>query len=312
MNAPQNPTLSVVVAIVSDTLEPRADVGHLTGCLEALASQVDAPTMEVIVPYHEDVDGIEALRQSYPHVRFVPVVDLEPTRRQGGGREHHDTLRARGLAVAQGDLVGLIEDHARPDTRWCAEVVAAHRSACVAIGGAIENGIDQRLNWAVYFCDFGRYQNPLPAGDSPFASDANVSYKRAALEAIHETWEESFREVIVNGALISQGEKVTLSPEIVVYQHRSGLRFGRALRERFVWGRSYAATRNALLSAPKRLIYAALCTLLPGVLILRMTGLAWKRRRRFGEFLRALPFIVMLQASWSLGEGVGYLTGVRR
>ena len=26
-----------------------------------------------------------------------------------------------------------------------------------AIGGAIENGIDQLLNWAVYFCNFGGY-----------------------------------------------------------------------------------------------------------------------------------------------------------
>jgi hypothetical protein len=311
MTSPQNPVLSVVVAIVSDTTEARAGVGHLATCLEALSHQVDAPPMELIVPYPEHVDGIESLQKQFSHVTFVPVTDLKSSARKGGSREHHDMLRARGLLAAQGDLVALMEDHARPDENWCANIVAAHRVSYAAIGGAIENGIDRPLNWAVYYCDFGKYQNPLPAGESPFASDANISYKRSALESIQTTWEQSFREVIVNGTLMSRGEKVALQPDIIVYQHRSDLRLSQALYERFIWGRSYAATRNALLSPPKRMVYTALSPLLPGILLLRLTVTAWQRRRHFGQFVRALPLIAMLQTSWSLGEGVGYLTGIR-
>jgi hypothetical protein len=300
--------LSVVVVIVSDTTERRAEVGNLAVCLEALSNQVNAPPMEVIVPHHQEVDGIGDLQQRFPTVTFIPVADLPISSRRGGSREHHDILRARGLSAAHGDVIGLLEDHGRPDESWCANVVAAHRESYAAIGGAIENGIDRPLNWAVYYCDFGRYQKPLPPGESSFASDANVTYKRSALEAIRATWEDSFREVVVNETLRSRGEKVALQPDIVVYQNRQNLRFGRALRERFVWGRSYAATRSALLHNRERAVYALLSPLLPLILLLRMADTARKRRSHFRKFLRALPLTVVLVTVWSVGEGVGYAT----
>ena len=45
-------------------------------------------------------------------------------------------------------------------------MVVAHREYYAAIGGAIENGVDRPLNWAVYYSDFGRYQNPFQSGES--------------------------------------------------------------------------------------------------------------------------------------------------
>ena len=304
------PELSIIVVIVSDTTDRRADVSHLASCLASLAGQVDAPATETIVPYHDQVDGIDDVRRRFPEVRFLPVPDARAPGDQGGGREHHDLLRARGLGVARGRLVGLLEDHARADPTWCAGVVAAHRAGYAAIGGAIENGIDRPLNWAVYFCDFGRYQNPLPAGESARASDANVTYKRAALERVRESWEESFREVLVNGALLALGEKVALSPDIIVYQERRGLRLGSALRERFIWGRSYAATRSRQLTAARRWMLAALSPLLPAVLLARMAGTARARGRHFGKFLGSLPLTALLVTVWSAGEAVGYLGGI--
>ena len=307
MSTPATPVLSVVVAIVSDTTEARAGVAHLAECLDALSHQTDAPTMEVVVPYHRNVDGIEETRQRYPDVVFVPVTDLNTLPTGRGGREHHDQLRARGLAEARGEIIGLLEDHARPTERWCAEIVAAHREPYAAIGGAIENGVDTALNWAVYYCDFGRYQNPVPSGESPFASDANVSYKRSALEAIRHVWEDSFHETVVNGALLARGERLALSPTMIVYQRRQGLRLGAALRERFIWGRSYAASRSGLVGS-RRWLYAALSPLLAGVLTLRMASNVRRRRRHVGKFLRTLPLIVVFLMAWSLGELLGYVT----
>lgn len=308
MDAESRPALSVVIAIVSDTTEPRARVDHVVRCLEGFRNQIDAPPTELIVPYHDAVDGIEQVIELFPEVRFLPVASA-PGAGADAGRAHHDVLRAQGLLAAQGEIVALVEDHARPDEHWCAAVVAAHRADFAAIGGAMDNDVDRALNWAVYFCDFGRYQNPLPDGESQIASDANVSFKRPALRAIQSTWEESFREIIVNGELMARGERLGLSPEIVMFQNRRGLTLGVALRERFQWGRSYAGIRNALLSSPQRLVYALLAPLLPVLLTLRMTRTAWARRRRFGRFVRALPLVVLLQVSWSLGESVGYVLG---
>ena len=309
MASQHKPDLSVVVAIVSDTTD-RAAVGHLTPCLRSLLPQQKQVSLEILVPYHTDVEGIEHVKLEFPEVKFLPVTEAKhpPSSRS---REHHDILRSRGLSAARSDLVALLEDHSLADPGWCASIVAAHRDRYAAIGGAIENGVDRPLNWAVYYCDFGRYQNPLPNGESQYASDANVSYKRSALELVRPAWEHSFREVVVNGSLRALGETVGLRQDIIVYQHRQNLRLTGALLERFVWGRSYAATRNAQLNRSKRIVCAALSPVLPLILLRRMAFTAWNRRRHFGKFIRSIHLIALLQISWSFGEGVGYLTGVR-
>jgi hypothetical protein len=299
-----------VVVIVSDTTDQRRDVAHLASCLEALATQVDAPPTEVIVPYAPPVAGIEDLQRDYPHVVFLPVADLRAPMGGGASREHHDELRARGLAVAQGDLIGLLEDHARPDPHWSARAVQAHApdaGAFVGVGGAIENGIDRPLNWAVYFCDFAKYQNPVPGGPSPFASDANVVYKRSALEAVRPAWSESFHETVVNQGLMSAGERLTLSSAMVVLQQRRNLRLGTSLKERFVWGRSYAATRSQLLGGAQRWLHAALAPVIPGVLLTRMALGIFRKGRNRGAFLKALPLTGLLTMSWAAGELAGYV-----
>jgi hypothetical protein len=308
MVSPGKPVLSVVVAIVSDTTG-HPDVRHLDPCLAALAQQSRAPVMEVIVPYHPSVEGIEAMRLKYPDVRFVAAPNLRTYLGQGGSREHHDELRARGLAAAGGDIVALIEDHGIVAPDWSARVVEAHRRGFAAIGGAIENGIDQPLNWAVYFCDFLRYQSPLPEGESPIASDANVTYKWRALKSIQPVWMEIFHESSVNNALRVRGEQVALSPRIVLHQHRLGLQLSGALKERYVWGRSYAATRGRLVNFPQRLFWAIFSPALPALMMARMTLMVWKKGRTRVAYLRALPLTLALSVSWSLGELTGYLTG---
>ena len=302
------PALSVVVAIVSDTTAP-ASYAHLAPCLAALIEQDASESIEIIVPYLPSTIGISLLREQFPAVRFAEVPDLRLSSGRSGSREHHDELRARGLALARGNIVALIEDHGIPAPDWCARIIESHRQSFAVVGGAIENGIDRPLNWAVYYCDFLRYQNPLQAGPSTFASDANVSYKRAALESIRPIWQDIFRESSVNDTLRSQGATVALAPEIVLHQHRLGLRLASALQERFVWGRSYAAARIARAGTGQRVFWAVLSPALPALLLLRMTLLAFKKRRTFISFLKALPLTAILLVSWACGEFMGYVTG---
>lgn len=308
MNA-DHPRLSVVVVEVSDTVG-RRDLSHLAGCLEALEQQVDPPPMEVLVPYRSSTKavGFEGLRERFPRVTFLAVHDLRSST-ASGSREHHDELRARGLAKARGDLVGLLEDHARPDPRWCARAVEAHEGPWSAVGGAIENDVERSLNWAVYFCDFYRYLNPVPAGDAERVSDANVVYERAALEAIRPVWETSFNEPAVNAALAERGCRLALDPRLIVHQHRVGLTLGDALEERFVWGRSYAAGRAPTLGLGRRLLVTALSPAVPPLLLFRMASAIRRKGRDDTPFLRALPLTALLTAAWSAGEATGMITG---
>src|SRR5262252_1627388 len=100
------PVLSVVVAIVSDTTG-NPNIIHLRPCLRALASQTNGPPLEVIVPYHPGVEGIDELRGEFPEVKFLKTADLRTYTGASGNREHHDELRARGLAEVTGELVAL-------------------------------------------------------------------------------------------------------------------------------------------------------------------------------------------------------------
>ena len=308
MQSSENPLLSIIVVIASDTTEPQANVSLLTECLDALSRQVNPPPMEVIVPYHQRVVGIDSLRGRFPQVDFVLVNDLKTWSRAGGSREHHDELKSVALKKARGQIIGFLEDNEVPDLNWCAATVDAHKKEYAGVGGAIENKVDRLLNWAVYFCDFGRYQNPVIDGESAFASDANVSYKRSALEAVRPSWEEGLNEVTVNAALTSRGEKLALSPDMVVYQQRHGLRLGSALRERYVWGRSFGAVRCQVMSFPARLALAAVSPLLPGLVALKLGMTAWRKRRNFSKFVQAFPLVLLLLMGWGFGELLGYLT----
>ena len=112
------PELSVVVVVVSDTTRP-PDTGHLEPCLAALARQAGAPSMEIIVPHLSATAGIDRLRVQFPQVHFLEIADVSG---RSGSREHHDELRARGLARARGGVVALTEDYGIPAPDWAARM----------------------------------------------------------------------------------------------------------------------------------------------------------------------------------------------
>ncbi len=298
------PELSVVIALIAGGREAART------CLSALERSARLHRVECIVPYDARLDGVAELAERFPWVDFVDAREQVDAARFGNAsREHHDMLRTIGLRRARGAIVALLEDHGTPCADWCSAVLDAHRGPAAAVGGAVENGVDRLLNWAVYYCDFGRYQNPQPAESAEFISDSNVAYKRAALDSIQKVWSEAFHETSVNWALRDRGKLLQLDPRMVVYQTRSGLRFLPALRERFVWGRSFAATRVAHAPAGRRLLFAGAACVLPGVLLWRVVSRALRNRSHLSRFVLALPLIALLETIWSIGEFVGYSTG---
>lgn len=301
------PTVSIVITVVSDTSEG-SDSVQLERCLEGFERQIDPPPMELLVTCDKRLSGVEKLQNRFPHVNFIAVDQLRSVR-SGPSREHHDELRGIGIRRSHAPLVALIEDVGVPDPHWAAALVKEHTQSYAAVGGAMENAIDRALNWAVYFGDFGRYQNPVPRGPSAYVSDANVCYKREALDAVADAWPEAYNEARVHGALASRGEVLALSPDVVVCQNRLNLQLGSTLVERYVWGRSFAAMRVAGVPVSKRAIFAMLTPLLPFVLFLRQLKKVLDSKRNRMAFLRASWLTLMLNVAWSYGEFIGYVTG---
>lgn len=280
-------------------------------CLTALEESARGIRLECILPFDARLDQVADLEIEFPWVNFVDARQNVDVAKFGSkSREHHDILRAIGLRLATAPIIALLEDHGTPSKGWCSAVIEAHRrSDAAVIGGAVENGMNRILNWAVYYCDFGRYQNPVPEHDAEFASDSNVSYKRDALMSVKEQWYEAFHETSVNWGLQRRSEKLMLDPNMIVHQMRRNLRFWPALNERYVWGRSFAGTRAAEVSGVKRLFFAALSFVLPFLLTARILLQGLRKGRFLKELILALPLVFFLQIFWAMGEFVGYVTG---
>src|SRR3990167_6418785 len=72
-------------------------------------------------------------------------------------------LRAIGIREAKCDILALIEDHCLVPENWFTEILKAHESDYVAIGGAVENACQDRvLDWATFFCEYSAFIQPVP------------------------------------------------------------------------------------------------------------------------------------------------------
>jgi len=291
-----SPDLSVVVvAFVGEE--------YLQRLLDALMQQV-TDRMEVIVVCDSLIADIGRFRSRYPDVDFVRFDDRRPPA----------SLRAVGVARATGDIVALVEDHCVPAPDWTTQIIAAHQSDAVAIGGAMEKGFapgaqgDTALNWALYLADYSRYALPMAEGRSGAASDCNVSYKREALQEIASSWNKEFHENVVHAELEKRGKILWFSPRIVVHEQRS-MTWSQTLHDRYSFGRLFGSTRVVDASPVKRVAMSAAAMLLPPLLVARVTGNVVRRRRHFGALVRASGPLVIVASAWVAGELVGYVTG---
>ena len=312
-------SLSIIVTVVSGKTALRR-------CLRALAPQVDPAETEVIVPYDQWTVEVSDLAREFPQVRFHFYDELGVASSIGSGnlgnpgagrvpaRAHrlYDRRRAVGLAQARGRIIAMTEDHAVPADDWVRQIRAAHAQPYAVIGGAIENAVDRPLNWALYYCDFGRYGRPLPAGEAEYVSDINVSYKREALYSIREVWGETYHETIAHWALRARGETLYLDPRLVVYQRRPAITWRQVYRERIEWGRAFAEGRVTELGPWRRLVYAVGAPALPVILLLRVWRRMRHQRRSPGQIIRILPVAAVLLTGWVLGEMIGYGAGAPR
>lgn len=293
----KQPPLSVVVVTVYNST-------YLFQCLTALKHQVGAPDMEIIVIYDERIEDGRKLMQQFSSVKFHCV----------SGSKTQERLRAIGVSLANGKIIALTVDHCTPEEHWCARIMETHARPYAAVGGGFEIGTQPHtaINWAIHFydyCNYGYFQNPVHSGPARALSDGNVSYKQEALDKVADVWKDSFHVSFVNKTLLAHGEKLWLSPDIVVYQHRS-IHFIRAVQVAYRRGRVFSSIRVSSYTLVKRLFYTFFSSsLLPLLLLGRLVINIFRKRIHLVSIAKAFPFIVLLATFWSLGELIGSVTG---
>ena len=281
-------------------------------CLSSLKEQIRDHPIEVIIPYGASVHDFSELKCEFPQVLFVDVSEVQTSAALTTPAAAHklcDRQTSKGLALARGQIVAIVEDDATPALDWCEQILKAHKLPHEIMGGAVEHMGRGAVNWAVYFLDFGRYQLPLSEGPAAYLTDLNVSYKRAALESVKEVWAQEYNEITVHEALIKKGAVLWRRPQIVVYQDRGFLSFSRQLRERFAWGNLFAAVRVREMTLPRRMLYVLLSPAIPLVLTARMAKKVFVTGRNRWRFVLSLPVFLSLGSVWCVGELFAYLSG---
>ena len=286
----ETPDLSIVVASVNgwDVLGPT---------LDALDAQPERAQVELIV-----VETVgESVRQRL-RGRRPPVVLVESDRLPIPRLRHVGVCRARGKVVA------ILEDHGRVAPDWAAAVLKAHEGPWGAVGGAVENGKNGLLNWAVFFCEYTPYMRPVAEGEAADLPGNNIAYKRPHLLRHAHLLGQGKWESWINDRLRADGVPIASTNAMVVH-HIKSFRLGYFLVQRFHFARSYAGMRRGDQSPVQRMIYAGGSVALPLLLFARVARTVFRKRRHWARFAIVSPLVALFLTVGAAGEMVGYLLG---
>jgi glycosyltransferase involved in cell wall biosynthesis len=292
---PDKPQLSVIIA----SYNPGKLIER---CLESLKNQSTDQPFEIIV-VDSSSDGVGSLiGKKFPDVRLY----------QFSERKFCGDARNYGISVAEGKVIAFLDADSRADQNWVVEILKAHRSPSLAIGGAIANANPQSMiGWASYLCEFSQWMPGFPLRNMADIAGANMSYKKKAFEEYG---------LFIEGTYSSDtefhwrlgGNKTCLQfvPSILVFHHNID-RLGRFLMHEFEHGRSFAKVRmkSQDFSEWRRLFYGTFSFLIPGWLLLKIGLRNLRNRIYLFHFLKALPLLILGLISWSLGEYAGYVKG---
>ncbi len=271
-------------------------------CLDALARQRGGVEAEVIV-----VDRCRNGTATMIAERF-PWVDLLTRDEQQGIPQ----LRAAGIERATGEIVVITEDHCIAPDNWFEEILKAHDSGYMVVGGAVENGSVRRItDWASFFCEYSQVMPPVPSGEVKNIPGNNASYSREVLLGVAEDVKQNCWEYYLHEDLRSRGFRFLSSPGIIVtHKKEFGILF--FLAQKFHYSRSFAAMRITQLTGSGRLLYICATPVLPLLLLWRVCREVMRRKKHYKELILSLPLLSLFGVSYACGELAGYLFGQGR
>ena len=287
-----HPKLSIVVASSNAAYS-------IEQCLTSISNQIRDGQAEIIVVDSSTDGSASIVEKKFPKLNLIKLSEpnLIPE------------LWSRGISWAHGDIVSLTSAHCVPDRQWISQILKAHESDYPAIGGAIENADSKNLvDWAIYFCRYTQYMKPF---ETCFVNDMasdNASYKRSALEACKDVWQDGFWEPFVHAKLIQDGSKILLNPEITTFHVRS-FRFFSFIKQRFNHGYHFSEMRSRHFSNIKKVIHVLAFPVVPFLMAVDRVKSVLQKKRHIKKFLLSLPIMLVFFTSWALGEVRGYLTG---
>lgn len=291
------PRLSVVIA----SIDPDP---VLFECLSALSMQ-RSDDIEILIVDASSGDTASQVRSQFPWTRVIDA----------GTQRSLPKLRGVGIAEARSDVVGIIDPWCLVSSTWVAEAIRIHEEILEpAAGGSVELAEPERESisaWATYLFDYWEFVPPLQPGITPVLAGNNIVYKRAMLPDDNELRSVGFWKAFTNSRLELSGLGLWSSERLSV-QIRRRIPLTSFFRSRYHHGRSYAAMRVETSPWTVRLKWAMITPALPILFMSRQVrGLADKPQAHKWLIVCA-PLLLAFNASWALGELVGYVAGPGR
>jgi GT2 family glycosyltransferase len=289
------PLLSIIIA----SYHSGNQIGH---CLESLKNQKTSKPYEIIV-VNSSSDGVGTwIEKRFPGVKLY----------QFSERKFCGDARNFGLSVARGQIIAFMDADCRAEPDWVDNILKAHQSPHLAIGGAIANGNPESLvGWAAYFCEFSQWMPGFPPRRMADIAGASMSYKRRVFEEHGLFIEGTYSsDTEFHWRLREKGQDLVFVPSILTFHHNLD-RFSKFLKHEFEHGRSFARVRMKTQKFTKwrRGVYATFCFLIPGWLFLQIAIRNFRNRIYLLHFFMASPLLILGLISWSLGEYIDYVKG---
>lgn len=279
--------------------------------LVKLLQSMQAVKGEQLVMFDNNKNNITALQQQFPAVQFVSRDELSVP-----------MARKRGVELASGEIVALLEDTSIPASSWYEAIATAFAApAVIAAGGPVVLSSNLAGSYLALGCgEYGRFHPDcfgLMAEAEAMENDLqpvarlagnNLAYRREALMDILRDKQHGLIEGEINEQLKAKGEKLYLLPAMLVTYSMKDVH-GARLKTRFNHGRLYAGNCSKGQGWGSRISGFVKSLLLPAVLSLR----GWSSMTRAVEkpaWPKVMLWIFLMETSWALGEAVGHLAGV--
>lgn len=275
-------------------------VDRLTRCLEALEA-LDDDELDVIVvrDWKPRAGPVPPLTTRFRSVRWIAAPEGSTV----------PTMRQLGIDASIGERVALIEDDCFVQAGWSLAVRQQLTGSASAVGGPVEPGdYGSMRDWAIYFCEYGRFMRPLPERQTADLPGMNVAYLRSRLASLDRR-SDGFADWFVHAEWAKAGVDLRTCDNFVV-KNLNSWPADYVTSTPYHHGRAFAGRRFAHLAWWQRAAYAGgAFVLLPWVKTARIAAIVFARRRYRRQFLGALPWVLLFNASWSYGEAVGCLSG---
>ncbi len=220
-------------------------------------------------------------------------------------------LWAEGYGRSSGRVVAFTTGHCLARPGWGSSMMAALDAGATGAGGPLTLAPGARpLDWAIFFLRYSTF-TPDRIGEGRIVGEIagdNAAYRREALDRHAATFTDGFWEIDFHRLVRADGGWLTAVPAARVEFGRS-FPLRTILRHRYAHGKQLAASRiRGGARRPWQIVLAA-----PGVPLLLAARAASKvtgsDRLRF---VAALPWFLLLAASWAAGEAAGALAGKDR